>query len=111
MVNSDGQVGMVALDASANAIYAVAFSSARDSGTASKSANRLRNMRRDPSIPMAVVVAGPGWAGRNETADLAMAFDGRLFSDQAIDSLADDIQQTRDGAPPTAVATSKGGNP
>lgn len=73
---SDGQVGLLAIDDRGGPIYAVAFSSARDSGTASKNANRLRNMRRDPALPMAVMVAGPGWAGRNETADLAMAFDG-----------------------------------
>ena len=28
---------------------------------------------------------------RNETGDLALAFDGRLYSDQSIDALADDI--------------------
>lgn len=90
---ADAQIGMLALDSRDQPVYAVAFSSARDSGTASKNANRLRNMARDPDLPMAVVVAGPGWSARNETADLAMAFGGRLFSDQAIEDLAKDIEQ------------------
>lgn len=113
MAGSDGQIGLLALDDRDQPIYAVAFSSARDSGTASKNANRLRNMRRDPALSMAVVVSGPGWSGRNETADLAMAFDGRLFSDQAIDGLADDIQRTniaRGRADRTGGSTAEGGN-
>ena len=93
MTGADAQIGVLALDSEGAPAYAVAFSSARDSGTASKNANRLRNMARNPELPMAVVVAGPGWSARNETADLAMAFGGRLFSDHAIDYLAIDIEE------------------
>ena len=54
------------------------FSSARDGGTASKNAGRLRAMKRAPGLPVAVVVAVPGWTVRNETADLAADFGGYL---------------------------------
>ena len=100
---SDGQIGMLALDGRKVPAYGIAFSSARDSGTASKNANRLRNMKRDPELATAVLVSGRGWSARNETGDLALAFDGRLFSDQSIDALADDIVrvlQARDEASP-----------
>ena len=88
---SAGQIGLLALDARGQAAYGVAFSSARDSGTASKNASRLMTMQRDHDLPTAVLVSGRGWSARNETGDLAIAFEGRLYSDQSIDALADDI--------------------
>jgi hypothetical protein len=102
---SAGQIGLLALDGRGDAAYGVAFSSARDSGTASKNASRLMTMQRDHDLPTAVLVSGRGWSARNETGDLALAFDGRLYSDQSIDALADDILRvvqlhaaTHDGA-------------
>ena len=90
----DNQLGLVVLDPAGHAIFGVIFSTARDSGTASKSASRLRAMKRAPNLPIAVVVAGPGWAARNETADLARDFDGRLYSERALVQLADEIITT-----------------
>ena len=95
---SDGQIGLLATDPEGRPRYAVAFSSARDSGTARKNVGALMKMKRDPALPMAVVVSGPGWSRRNETADLALAFGGRLYSDASIDALADDIAATIGGA-------------
>jgi len=92
LAQSDKQVGVVVLDRRGRALYAIVFASARDSGTASKSAARLRTMKRSRLIPLAIVLAGPGWAARNETADLALAFDGRLFSDAGIDALVKDVR-------------------
>jgi hypothetical protein len=87
----DKQMGLVILGPSGNAVFGVIFSTARDSGTASKSASRLRAMKRAPGLPIAVVVAGPGWAARNETAALAMDFEGRLYSERSIAQLTAEI--------------------
>lgn len=92
LARSDKQVGVVILNKRAGGVYAVVFASARDSGTASKSAARLRMMKHDPKIPLAIVLSGPGWAARNETADLALAFGGRLFSDMGIIALVRDVK-------------------
>ena len=88
----DKQVGLLALDPAGRPAAGVIFSVARDGGTASKNASRLRSMQRPRDLPVAVVVIGAGWAQRNETADLAIAFGGRIFSDQSIAELADFIQ-------------------
>jgi hypothetical protein len=90
----DKQLGLVVLDPEGRVVFGVIFSTARDSGTASKSASRLRAMKRPRGLPVAVVVAGPGWAARNETADLALDFDGRLYSERALPQLADEIIRT-----------------
>jgi hypothetical protein len=87
-------MGLIALDSDEHAGYGVLFSTARDSGTASKNASRLRAMKRADGLPIAVVVAGPGWAARNETAALAASFGGRLYSERSLDELANDIALT-----------------
>lgn len=87
----DKQIGLLIINQSGRAVFGVIFASARDSGTASKSASRLRAMKRALGLPIAVVVAGPGWAARNETAALAMDFEGRLYSEQSLSHLTADI--------------------
>jgi hypothetical protein len=87
----DKQMGLVILHPSRGAVFGVIFSTARDSGTASKSASRLRAMKRVAGLPVAVVVAGPGWAARNETAALAMDFEGRLYSERSLAELTAEI--------------------
>jgi hypothetical protein len=89
LAGSDKQVGLVALDRAGKAVAAVVFASARDSGTASKSAARLRDMTRDPAVPISLVLTGFGWSARNETAALAVDFGGRLYSELSLDALAD----------------------
>jgi len=83
----DKQVALVVLNHADEATAAVIFSSARDSGTASKNASRLRAMGRPPEFPVSVVLAGPGWSERNETAELAADFHGRIYSERALDKL------------------------
>ena len=90
----DKQIGLAVLDGRGEAAFAVIFSTARDSGTARNNASRLRAMHRREDLPVAVVVSGPGWAARNETADLAIAFHGRLYSDRSLRPLADQIANT-----------------
>jgi hypothetical protein len=87
----DKQLGLLILDPDERAAFGVIFSVARDSGTASKNASRLRAMKRSPTLRIALMVAGPGWAARNETADLAVHFGGYLYSDSAIQILVKDI--------------------
>ena len=48
-------------------------------------------MKRVAGLPVAVVVAGPGWAARNETAALAMDFEGRLYSERSLAELTAEI--------------------
>jgi hypothetical protein len=92
VTRSDKQIALVVVEGE-RPVYGVIFSVMRDSGSASKAARKLIGMARDRSLPTAVLVAGPGWAARSETAELAAAFDGRLFSDRDLPRLADDIVQ------------------
>lgn len=89
---SDKQVGLLVRDDNGDATFIVIFSVARDSGTASKNAGRLRTMKRPRELPAAVIVVGPGWESRNETADLAVAFSGRIYSDRTLRELAEEIE-------------------
>ena len=85
------QVGLVVVDSHNKPCSAVIFSIARDSGTASKSASRLQTMARGKSLALFLMLAGPGWAARNETADLATVFEGRVFSERDSVALADEL--------------------
>jgi hypothetical protein len=82
---------VVALSRTGTALFGVAFSIARDGGTARKNAGRLQTMVERALVPVAVVVAGPGWSLRNETAEMAAAFAGRVYSDRTICLLAQAI--------------------
>jgi hypothetical protein len=93
LARSDKQVGLVALDRAGKPVAAVVFASARDSGTASKSAARLRDMTRDPAVPISLALTGLGWSARNETAALAVDFGGRLYSELGLDALADVLER------------------
>lgn len=97
LTGCDSQLGLVVLrPGRTTPAFGVIFSSARDGGTASKNAGRLRAMKRSATLPIAVVVSGPGWAVRNETADLAADFGGYLYSERSMVELADDILHVTD---------------
>lgn len=89
---SDGQTGIVVLGHRGTATYAITFATARDSGTARTSAARLRAMKRDASLPMALVLTGNGWSERNEIEPLARSFEGRVFSERGITALINDVK-------------------
>lgn len=93
LTGTKGQIGVLVRDSSTTPAYAVAISVARDSGSARKSGSTLQTLGQ-ANVPVAVVVSGPGWAKRRETAELAKAFGGRLFSETAIGALADEIART-----------------
>jgi hypothetical protein len=84
------QLGLVALSLTHRPVIGVAFSTARDGGTARANIGGLL-MAREANIPVALVLTGPGWAGRGETVQLARAFNGRMFTDRSLSVLADDI--------------------
>lgn len=84
------QLGLVALTSRRRPAIGVAFSTARDGGTARANIGGLL-MARDAQIPVALVLTGPGWATRSETVQLARAFRGRVFTDKSLSVLADDI--------------------
>ncbi len=85
------QVGVVALNHAGAVIQAIIFSIARDSGTASKNTGRLRTMAYGKRVPVSVVLAGAGWSARNETAELAIAYGGRVYSERDLDHLATEV--------------------
>lgn len=66
----------------------VAISVANDGGSAAKSGARLKTLPERVSVPVYGLVAGLGWQERNETATLARALNGRLFSDRNLRSLS-----------------------
>lgn len=88
---TDKQVGILALDRAGRPAAGVIITTARDHGTARANALRLLQTKHPASLPVAVLLAGPGWAKRNETADLAEQFGGRIFSDVSLDELAAEI--------------------
>jgi len=91
LAGGGSHIGVVALNRAGTPMFGVAFSIARDGGTARKNAGRLQAMVARVRVPVALVVAGPGWSLRNETADMAAAFAGRVYSDRTIDLLAQAI--------------------
>ncbi len=97
LAGGGSHIGVVALTRSGNPILGVAFSIARDGGTARKNAGRLQAMAARTHVPVAVVVAGPGWSLRNETAEMAKAFAGRVYSDRTICILAQEIRDHHSG--------------
>lgn len=52
-------------------------------------------------LHLSVVLAGAGWSARNETADLAIAYGGRVYSERSLDRLAEEVQSA---AQPTTAA-------
>ena len=95
LAGGSAHVSLVALDRRNRPFCGVAFSIARDGGTARKNAGRLQAMARHARLPLALVVAGPGWSMRNETGELAAALLGCIYSDCTISILAKSIH---DGA-------------
>ena len=72
---------------------AVAVSVASDGGTANESGKALLELPGRLAVPVAVVLVGLGWSGRNETAALAKALDGRVFTEQSLGELVDVLSE------------------
>jgi hypothetical protein len=76
------RVGVAVLQAG-KAVLAVAFSSARDGGTARANGDGLLQMQLS-GLPLALVLTGPGWADRWETDRLARRFQGLVFTEETL---------------------------
>jgi hypothetical protein len=87
----DKRVGVVTLDSEGHPTFAITFSAARDGGTARANGDGLLQIP-ETSLPHALVLTGLGWASRQETARLALRFDGLIFSERSIDDLVDHIE-------------------
>ncbi len=74
-------------------VLGVVFSLARDGGTARKNAGRLQMYLRGSTVPLVLVLLGAGWSERNETVELAEAYEGRIYSERDLAALVDDIRQ------------------
>lgn len=81
------QVALIVLNEREQPTDVLAISVANDGGSAAKSGARLAKLPDRVNVPVSALVAGLGWAARNETADLALALSGRLFSDANMPSL------------------------
>jgi hypothetical protein len=85
-------LGLVALSRKRLPVLAVAFSSARDGGTARANIGGLL-MAGEARTPVAAVLTGPGFAQRGETVQLARALGGRIYAASSLGALADDIAE------------------
>ncbi|MBA3973398.1 MAG: hypothetical protein C0504_04160 [Candidatus Solibacter sp.] len=90
-------ISLIALGRTKRPVFGVAFSIARDGGTARKNGGRLVAAVKTARLPVALVVGGAGWSARNETAELATAFAGQIYSDGTIEALAQTIYQSANG--------------
>lgn len=87
--SASGQVTVLA--DTGGTTYAIAVSVATDGGTANKSGAKLAQLQAKFSVPVAVVLVGPGWAKRGESMDLVRAFDGRTYTELTLAQLVRDI--------------------
>lgn len=97
-VGGSRSIGMVVLTPGGRPQAVIAFSVARDGGTARKNAGRLKDLT-SARVPVALVLAGPGWKDRNETAELARAFGGGLYTDHDLVTLAEDLAELQKSEP------------
>ena len=84
------QVGLVVVK-TGQPLFAVAFSSARDGGTARANGDGLMQIPVT-ELPLALLLTGPGWSMRPETDRLARRFAGRIFTERTIDQLVNLIE-------------------
>lgn len=97
LVGGGGEIGLVVRTLDKHApFYAVTFALAKDGGSARKSGATKAKMAR-PSVPVAVVALGPGWAERRETVSLIRSFGGAIFTELTIDALVDRIAASLPG--------------
>jgi hypothetical protein len=64
---------------------------ARDGGTSRKSAGRLTLLPQRATGNLVLLLVGPGWSGRGETAELVKAYGGNVFTDASLDALSEHL--------------------
>jgi hypothetical protein len=89
--------GIMTLDPADHIMWSVIVSVANDSGTASKTAQKLRGAIPKPWSGVAVLLGGAGWGERiADTVELATDVHGHVYTDRHLPALAAAISQ-----PPT----------
>lgn len=92
LTGTSGPIGLIATNSGGDPAFAVIFSLARDGGTARRTGNSLVELG-EADVPIALVLSGPGWSERNETGKLAVRYEGRLYSDDDLEALADTVAE------------------
>lgn len=83
-----GQLSVVTRRTDGSAGLAILVATARDGGTARKTAATLLQLPKRIAAPSVLVLFGTGWADRGESDDLVRAYGGRLYTEQTLDGLA-----------------------
>ncbi|MFI6783761.1 hypothetical protein [Micromonospora sp. NPDC050276] len=77
--------------------HAIVVSVATNGGTANKSGGKLVQLPPKFRVPVSVVLIGPGWAKRGESADLIHAFEGRTYTERTLNQLVRDMLPDAEG--------------
>jgi hypothetical protein len=91
------QVALILVRDDGRPFGVVAISVANDGGSAAKSGARLRGFPARVNVPVFLVVAGYGWSGRNETAELATEVGGRIFSEGRVSEFVNSVIECKKG--------------
>lgn len=83
-----GQLSVVTRRADGSPGLAILVATARDGGTARKTAATLLQIPKKIAVPAVVTLFGTGWADRGESDDLVRAYGGRLYTEHTLDGLA-----------------------
>jgi len=89
---ADKRVAIVTVGTNGRPTFGVAFSSARNGGTARANGDGLLQIPKT-SLPFAIVLTGPGWSHRSETDRLVPRYAGRLFTEHSLDELGECIAE------------------
>jgi hypothetical protein len=86
--------GIMTIDANDRVMWSVIVSVANDSGTASKTAQKLRGAIPKPWSGVAVLLGGAGWGERiADTVELATDVRGHVYTDRHLSALAAAISE------------------
>lgn len=83
-----GQLTVVTRRTDGAAGLAILVATARDGGTARKTAATLLRLPERISVQAVLALFGTGWADRGESDDLVRAYGGRLYTEHSLDGLA-----------------------
>lgn len=86
--NTPGQLAVVTRRQNGSAGFAVLTATARDGGTARKTAATLLKLPAKINVQSVLVLFGTGWAERGESDDLIRAYGGRLYTENTLSALA-----------------------
>lgn len=95
-----GQLALVAYSISQHGdrtpMFAVLVAVAQDGGSARKTAATLLAAPSQVTVPVAVVLAGQGWANRSESDQLVNAYNGRVYTDRRIHELVERVRKEQE---------------